>query len=343
MNKENKPIISTIIIALNEEKSLPRLLDNLAKQTYDHSLIDVILVDSLSKDNTASIMNNFKLSSDFKRVLCLKNPNIIQATGWNIALKHVIGDVIIRLDAHASIPSDFFEKNILCLADGHDICGGKVTNFIHKQTKWSSTVNTAENSMFGGSIAKFRHKSKAGIVDTLAFACYKKTVFDKVGMFNENLLRTEDNEMHYRMRKAGYKFWYDPRIISCRETRATFVKLLHQKYLNGFWIGYTLGICPQCISIYHLLPFTLILSIICSIICFLFGFSQPLIILAALYFLTNLIMTIIAVIVTATRNLSFICLPILFLLLHLGYGIGTILGINKIIIEKHLKRKKLLY
>ncbi len=54
------------------------------------------------------------------------------------------------------------KKNILCLADGHDICGGKVTNFIHKQTKWSSTVNTAENSMFGGSIAKFRHKKQSG-------------------------------------------------------------------------------------------------------------------------------------------------------------------------------------
>ncbi len=162
-------------------------------------------------------------------------------------------------------------------------------------------------------------------------------------MFNENLLRTEDNEMHYRMRKAGYKFWYDPRIISSCRNPSNICKTASSKYLNGFWIGYTLGICPQCISIYHLLPFTLILSIICSIVCFLFGFFSTFNYSCRFILLTNLIMTIIAVIVTATRNLSFICLPILFLLLHLGYGIGTILGINKIIIEKHLKRKKLLY
>lgn len=334
MNIEKKPIISIIIIALNEEMALPRLLDDLSKQTYEHSLIDVVLVDSLSKDNTVSIMNNFKFSSDFKRVLCLNNPKIIQASGWNIALKHVIGDIIIRLDAHASIPEDFIEKNILCIADGHDICGGKVTNFIDRQTKWSITVNTAENSMFGGSIAKFRHKNTAGIVDTLAFAAYKKNIFDKVGEFNEKLLRTEDNEMHYRMRKTGYKFWYDPQITSSRETRPTFIKLLRQKYLNGFWIGYTLGICPQCVSIYHLLPFGLILSIVGSIIFLFCGYSQPFIFLITIYTITNLLMSIISVIVTEKRNLSFICLPILFLLLHLGYGIGTILGIKKTVVEK---------
>ncbi len=80
--------------------------------------------------------------------------------------------------------------------------------------------------------------------------------------FSENLLRTEDNEMHYRIREVGFKLCYDPRIVSYQYARSSFSKMLKQKYANGYWIGLTLKICPKCISLYHLIPFLFVSAVV---------------------------------------------------------------------------------
>ena len=202
-------ILTFGIVAYNACRYLPSLLSDLKKQDYPHSLIQVILVDSMSTDNTKSIMLHFAdEEKDFKQIVVLDNPNRILAAGWNVLLKHVAGDAILRIDAHASIPKDFIKKNVQYLQKGYDICGGKVLSLQIEQGMWQQTLLAAENSMFGGSFAAFRRSDKVREVSTLAFAIYRKKVFESVGFYNEKLVRTEDNEMHYRMRTAGYKFYF---------------------------------------------------------------------------------------------------------------------------------------
>ena len=323
--------VAIIIIALNEENALMQLLDSINKQSYKHNCIEIILVDSMSKDNTRKIMGEFaKNNSDFKKIVCIDNKKIILSAGWNIALKLVKSDVIIRLDAHANIHSDFVEKNIKLIGEGHDICGGKVKNYMLKPTKWSTVINMAEDSLFGGSIAAFRHKDTAGYVSTLAFAAYRKEVFDTVGYFNEALVRTEDNEMHYRMRTAGYKFFYSPDIVSYRETRASLYKLIRQKFLNGYWIGRTLWICPQCFSIYHFIPLFFVLAIIFTAILTAFSVWQLAAVMWLFYFMMTIIMTAFAMLTAKISNIYCLCLPFIFLLLHVAYGIGTIKGLLRL-------------
>ena len=188
----NMPIVSLIIVALNEEKALPNLLEDIKQQGYQHDRMDIVLIDSMSKDQTRTIMKNFMNSHDFYRVTCLENPKMLQAPGWNIGLDTADGEIIMRLDAHASIPEDFIEKNVRCLERGHDICGGKVMNYIPNATIWMTVINMLEDSMFGGSVAAFRRKESAGTVKTLAFAAYRREVFEAVGYFDERLARTED-------------------------------------------------------------------------------------------------------------------------------------------------------
>lgn len=323
----NKPKVSLVIIALNEEKSLPKLLQDIQYQTYEHDKIEIILVDSMSKDNTRIIMDSFAENNDFNNVLCKSNPMIIQASGWNVALNCLNGEIVIRLDAHASIPVDFVEKNIACIEEGHDICGGKVKNYMSEKSKWSSVVNMAEDSMFGGSIAAFRHKDESGYVDTLAFAAYKREVFEKVGVFNEKLVRTEDNEIHYRMRKAGYEFYYTPEIISYRETRPTFKKLLRQKFLNGYWIGLTIKICPKCFSIYHFVPLAFVFGIMITTGFIFSGWWKLAVLMWVMYGLFDVAMSVASYVTDPNRSVYCLLLPVLFLLLHVGYGVGTLKGI----------------
>lgn len=323
--------VSFVVIALNAGNTLEALLDCLKKQTYPHELIEIVFVDGESEDDTKKKMLSFQESEkSFKRIIVLDNPKKTLPCGWNVALDMVTGDAILRVDAHTIFPDNFIELNINILNNkGEDICGGKVVSIPAEKSKWSITLNVAENSMFGGSFAAFRHAEKARYVSTAAFAIYRKTVFENVGRYNELLTRTEDNEMHYRMRQAGYRFYYDPEIVSYRITRSTLDKLLKQKYLNGYWVGKTLRIEPRCFSLYHFVPFLFVLAIICSTIMAICGVSWPAFLLWSSYGLANLLMSCIATVGCDDRNNDFILLPLIFLLLHIAYGTGTMIGIVK--------------
>ena len=320
--------VSFIVIALDAASTLDALFDCLKKQTYPHNLIEVILVDSDSHDKTKEKMLLFRDEDNgFSKVIILDNKKKTLPCGWNVALDAVEGEAVLRVDAHTIFPPEFIELNVRDLEKGENICGGKVISIPAKKDKWSITLNEAENSMFGGGFAAFRHAESARYVNTAAFAIYRKGVFDKVGRYNENLARTEDNEMHYRIKQAGYKFYYDPEIVSYRKTRSTLRQLLKQKYLNGFWIGRTLYIEPRCFSLYHFVPFSFLISIIIAIIIGLLWSYIPCMVLWCSYGIVNLIVTLIAIIGSKYNNVYFVILPILFFLLHISYGFGTLVGI----------------
>ena len=177
-------LVSFVVIALNAEATLPSLFECLQRQTYSHNLIEVILIDSSSSDHTKTIMEEFAdnaVQNGFQRVAVLDNPKKTLPCGWNVALSAVAGDAILRVDAHTNFPDDFVEKNVRNIESGEDICGGKVISVPAHDSKWNVVLNEAENSMFGGSFAAFRHADTKRYVSTAAFAIYRKTVFDKVG------------------------------------------------------------------------------------------------------------------------------------------------------------------
>jgi len=322
-------LISLGVVALNEEKYLPQLLEDFKKQTYDHHKIEILLVDGGSNDKTKEIMHQFKENNDFYSVKVLDNPKKIQSAGWNVVFKHFTGDAIIRIDAHASITDNFVEKNVACLNKGEDVCGGIRPNLIDDKTHWKKTLLCAESSMFGSSIASYRRESKQEYVKSLFHACYRKEVIQKVGNFNEKLGRTEDNEFHYRVRLAGYKICMSPDILSYQYARPTLKGMLKQKYGNGYWIGLTLGVCPGCLSIYHFIPFAFICGIIFTTLFAIIGFPQLSYLMWGTYGLLTVVMTLFAFL-GEDRNPLLICLPLLFLALHLSYGIGTLKGLIQI-------------
>lgn len=248
--------VSLCIIAYNEEKTIQALLDEVKAQTYPHERMEIILADSMSTDSTPHIMRRFyEENTDFCKVVLVKNRAGNQAGGWNTVLRRASKDIIIRVDAHASIPEDFVAKNVRRIEAGEDVVGGQRPCIMKDDTPWKQTLLLAESSMFGSSIAVFRRSSKKSYVKSVFHPAYRREVFDKVGFFNENLGRTEDNEMSYRIRKAGYRILYDPDIISWQFGRDTLRAMLKQKYGNGYWIGLTSGICPECLSLYYFIPF----------------------------------------------------------------------------------------
>ena len=322
--------VSFIVVAYNAGSKLENLLEDLKKQDYNHNDIEIILVDSNSSDNTKDIMMKFKeINKTFSKVLVLDNPKKILPCGWNIALEASTGDLILRVDAHSSLPNDFISKNVNRIDMGEKIVGGHRISIIDENNPWQKTLLIAEKSIFGSGIATYRRKEREEYVSTLAHAAYSREVFKKVGGYDERLARTEDNEIHYRMKKAGYKFLLDPTIKSYHHARNSLSKMMKQKYLNGYWIGLTMGISPKCFSIYHFVPLVFVLALIFSII-FAFVFSGiPLILLLGAYFTFNILNTIFSII-SEKKHLDYLLLPFIFFLLHLSYGWGTLYGLIKL-------------
>ena len=240
--------VSLCVVAYNEEDFLPNLLADLEKQTYPHHLTEILLIDGHSTDRTKQVMQEFAdRKTDFSRVAVLDNPQRIQAAGWNVAIENATSDVIIRIDAHTHIPPAFTEKTMALQEKGEYVTGGIRPCLIDNPTPFKKTLLEVENSMFGSSISKGRRGNRSGYVKSMFHAAYRREVFEKAGGFNPHLLRTEDNEMHYRIREAGYKLYCDSDIVSYQYARSNFKKMVKQKYGNGYWIGLTLGVCPGCI------------------------------------------------------------------------------------------------
>lgn len=330
-------LVSVCVIALNEKGWVENLLADIAGQDYDKKKLEVLLIDGGSSDGTKDIFRAFarENGADYHDIKVLDNPGRTQPCGWNVAINNYSGEAMIRVDAHARIPKDFVRLNVETLQSGEDICGGYRPTILRDETAFNNTLLLAENSMFGSSIAPYRRDVGNTYVKSLFHGAYRRRVFDKVGLFNEKLLRTEDNEIHYRMRSAGFKFCYNPKITSAQYVRSSLTKMLKQKYGNGYWIGATSKVCPECLSLYHFVPFLFVVAIIIStVLCLATGLTWVKALTGlmwGMYWLVAVVMAVVGVIGAKKeqRSLFNLLLPLLFFLLHISYGAGTLVGLFK--------------
>ena len=319
--------VTVAVVAYNEEGTLPAVLADIGAQDYPREKTEILLIDSASTDGTRAIMDDFAAKADgYFSVKVLENEKKTLPCGCNVMLDNYSGDAVVRIDAHASIPADFISKNVALLNSGEDVCGGARPNVIDGETPWRRTLLAAEQSMFGSGFASYRNCQRKCYTSSIFHGFYRRAVYDKVGRYNEDLARTEDNDMSYRIRRAGYKICYDPDIISYQHTRSTLGKMLRQKYLNGLWIGRTLGVTPGCISLFHLVPLAFVIAIIATTVLSLFGIWQLSALMWGMYALVVLAMTAFEL-VSGGFSLTKLALPVLFLLLHLSYGAGSVVGV----------------
>lgn len=322
--------VSLGVIAYNEAAVIDNILKDIKEQDYPHQYMEIILVDSGSEDSTKEHMIEFAEQCSvmgFRRVLILDNSRRTQASAWNIMIRAAKEDIVIRIDAHALIPKDFVRKNVELHQQGEAITGGPRPNIIDNPTAWEETLLVAESSLFGSSIAPYRRQSGRHYVNSMFHAAYDRSVFEEVGVFQEALGRTEDNELHYRMRNAGYKFCYDPNIISYQYIRNSLHGMVKQKFGNGYWVGKTAKVCYGCLSSYHFIPFAFVLGIIITTALCLIRFPWLAVVMWGMYGLLAILMAVTGII---QRKRFYICdllLPIIFLILHIAYGIGTSIGL----------------
>lgn len=320
--------VAIVIPTLNEERFISRCLDSIIKQTFKFEKMDVMIIDGGSNDKTKDIVAKYQKSH--QNIRFLENKKKIQSVAFNIGFKKSTAPYIIRLDAHAEYDSKYISLCIENLKqdEKRGNVGGRCNILPFNQSLWAQTNAILNHSRFGIGGAAFRVSNEAHNTDSVPFGAFPRKIIEKIGGMREDLPRGEDNEYNSRIRKAGYKIFFDPNIISSYFARPTLGASCKQMYANGNSIGYLYYIDREAIGIRHLVPllfvvsglFSIIISVLWSPFCYVFCGGL------ALYLIADAMASIMG----AKDNVK-CTLPlfILFFCVHVSYGIGTIAGLIK--------------
>lgn len=320
--------VAIVIPTLNEERFISRCLNSIIKQTYEFEKMDVMIIDGGSNDKTKDIVAEYQKSH--QNIRFIENKKKIQSVAFNIGFKKSTAPYIIRLDAHAEYDSKYISLCIENLKqdEKRGNVGGRCNILPFNQSLWAQTNAILNHSRFGIGGAAFRVSNEAHNTDSVPFGAFPRKIIEKIGGMREDLPRGEDNEYNSRIRKAGYKIFFDPNIISSYFARPTLGASCKQMYANGNSIGYLYYIDREAIGIRHLVPllfvvsglFCIIISVLWSPFCYVFCGGL------ALYLIADAMASIMG----AKDNVK-CTLPlfILFFCVHVSYGMGTIAGLIK--------------
>ncbi len=251
----NFPLVSIIIPCRNEEKHIGECLDSIIKQDYLKENLEILVVDGASKDGTREIIKDYIKKYSF--VTLLDNPKKFTCFAFNIGIKQAKGEIIILMGAHAAYQKDYVSKCVEYLNEYNaDNVGGIWRISPREKTLIAKAITFASSSIFGAGDAYYRRGYSKGIkwVDTVFGGCYKREVFDRVGLFNEKLFRSQDFEFNKRLIKAGGKILLVPEIIGYYYPSATFLGFLRHNLNDGFWVTYPLKFGIKIFALRHLLP-----------------------------------------------------------------------------------------
>jgi len=327
--------ISVVIPTYNEEKYIEQCIDSLLKQDYPAENTEILIVDGRSSDRTREIVKSY--SEKYPFIKLLDNPHRIVPFAMNAGIENACGEYVIRLDAHAAYPPDYFSALVKYAQKYNtDNIGGVCITDVKNKTNKSWAIKTVLSHKFGVGNATFRTgASKPKIVDTVPFGCFKRDVFERFGKYDERLVRNQDIELNKRIAKGGGKIMLIPEITCTYFARETFSGLAKNNYKNGFWniltVYYTKNF--QSLSLRHFIPLLFVFSLILPILLSVFYFNLIWLALLSLALYTFALL-IISVSISRHRVWKVFFLFPAFMLLHLSYGIGSIAGIFKILILK---------
>lgn len=326
------PIISVIIPCRNEEKFIGRCLDSILNQDFPKENLEILVIDGRSEDKTREIIK--KYTGQYSFIKLLENPQRFTPFGLNIGLREARGEIIIRMDSHATYQKDYLSKCLKYLKEtGADNVGGVIKTLPQKNTLIAKAIALSLSHFFGAGSSYFRIGSKKlREVDTVFGGCYKKEVFEKIGPFNEKLIRSQDIEFNKRLKKAGGKILLVPEIVAFYYPQPNLSGFFKHNFSDGFWTIYPLKFGIKIFSFRHLVPLFFISGLLGSLILGIFFFWGKVIfiLIFGIYFLLNLFFS---AQISLSEGLKYLAvLPVAFAVRHFSYGLGSLFGLIKILI-----------
>jgi glycosyltransferase involved in cell wall biosynthesis len=336
-NATDAPLVSVIIPCRNEKDYIATTLLSILNQEIPENGFEVIVADGMSNDGTRVILSRFAQSDS--RVRMVDNPGEIVSTGLNEAIRHARGRVIIRMDAHTKYAQNYICQCVDVLnKTGAENVGGPW--IAEGDGLLGRAIAAAFQSPFAIGGARSHDPNYTGFVDTVYLGCWPRAVFERYGLFDEELVRNQDDEFNLRVKRAGGKIWQSSCIESWYRPRQTLSDLFAQYSQYGYWKVRIIQKYKISGSIRHLVPGTFVFML--SILPLLSLFSPMMLavwwLIVGLYFACVFFASV-ATSARRGRDLFFL-LPLVFACYHGAYGCGFLRGVLDFVILRRGATKR---
>jgi len=327
------PFTSIIIPCRNEERFIGNCLDSIIANDYPKERLEVLAIDGMSEEGTQGVIENY--SKKYPWIKLLKNPKRITPVALNMGIMNSKGEIIIWMSAHNRYEKDYISRSVESLEKyGADNVGGIMRTLPREDTFTGQAIVASLSHRFGVGNSYFRvHSDEPKWVDTVFGGCYRREVFERIGLFNENLVRGQDMEFNLRLKKVGGKTLLVPDIVSYYYARSDIKSFWKHNFTNGVWAILPFLHSPiMPVSSRHLAPLIFVTGLLGSaVLGFVWTpFFYLFLIILGSYGLANLGASL--QIALEKRNIRyFIIMPFVFGALHFAYGLGSLWGVIKLL------------
>jgi glycosyltransferase involved in cell wall biosynthesis len=310
--------LSIIIPVYNEINFIDTLLQSLITDEFS---MEILLVEGGSTDGTRKRIAEWTAKYSFIKMV--DNPQRFVSPGFNKAYAISTGKYIAFIGAHAYYPKKYFSTAIKVLENNESDAVGGPLNQMGK-TAMGKAIAFGMSSKFGVGDTEFRTSKERSFVQSVAFAVYKRTVFEKVGLLNEKLIRNQDDEFHYRLNQQGFRILMVPEMACTYHVRESLSALFKQYFQYGLYKPLVLKKVKSEIKLRHLIPTFFVMYLL---------FLLPALYYVGIVSLLPLLSYFALAILFALKSEGnfkekFYCL-LVFPTLHISYGSGFILGLFK--------------
>jgi len=321
---------SIIMPVYNEADYIEQSIMSVINNEWGDTSYELILVDGGSEDGTVEKIK--KLQKKYNNLVLLKNPKRIAPTAMNIGIEASKGRYIFVVSAHAFYEKGYFVKLLNALKTLQADLVGPVlrTDTLKNDATATAIVNVLSDKLGVGSA--FRSGvAQVEEVDTVPFGCYRKEVFDTIGLYDERLVRNQDIELNKRLKRAGGKIYLVPDISCTYYARETFGALARNNFENGRWNILTAWHTGRLgsLSLRHYIPLLFVLGLLLPLFC-----------CAGL----SVAMALVYIVVIAVRSYqikkktTWLHQMVAFVVLHISYGLGEMAGLAEVV--KKIWRKE---
>ena len=325
--------VSVVIPCRNEKAFVGRCIEAIYNSELpEHVHVKVIVVDGMSNDGTREELD--RLQTIYTSLNVVDNIQQLTPIAFNLGIHYCDFDFLQIIGARHIITANYISKSIDILINKPEIwcVGGKIKNVF--TTEDSQVISEAMSTSFGMGLGNFRTLNESSFTDTVTSPMYPKFVFEKIGYFDEQLVRNQDDDFNFRVNKAGGKIWFESEIALDYYVRSNYSGLMKQFYQYGYWKVFVNTKHKTVTTWRQLIPPVFVLYVFSIVFLPFLPFLFTL--FYSLPFILYLILLVFVSLRCAKKSTSVLAFIRTFIILHFSYGSGYLHGILNFII---LKRK----
>lgn len=314
---------------LNEARHLAAAVRAIYSQSYPETF-EVVLAIGPCTDATWDVAR--ELADEFPTLILVENPSGRTPDALNAAISHAAGEIVIRVDGHAELPSNYIVTAVRVLSETGAANVGGIMD-AQGQTTFEKAVAYAMKSKFGVGAAAFHVGGAAGETDTVYLGCFRAEVLHEVGGYDSKMTRAQDWEMNHRIRSLGHKIWFTPELRVTYRPRSSVRALAKQYFQYGQWRREVIRMHPETVQgkagLRYLVPPAALISNLIGLVSVLLITQSPWWVIAASG-LGSYLMAVLGITAKAAAKLgkSAFYLPVVFATMHMAWGAGFLRGVK---------------